>query len=332
MPSSPSLTANIVAEGMRAASQHPRYAHLVPEDAAQFYRVACDTLRKGNVLTPVINMFSPETRIEMLDAVAVKGLGLHYAMRKALVEQQTEKLIAENNITQVVVVGAGYDSLATRLHKRHRNVHCFEVDQPSMHQKKQEVFKQGQKKIPGQRKDLFCPNSNLTFVSADLAEQSLHDALSATLGYDPAKPTLFIAEGLTMYLPESANRKLFADMRKAAPEKSYVLFGALDEMDKHSAVADKLMQQHKEHYNWTMPYEKMPDFLTENGLKLTGAIPQKKLLAPEQSVYERMQMDGLAGENYYLAEIMPEKAEFTQPDIHAVEMQPPVPAKAQLKR
>ena len=94
-------------------------------------------------------------------------------------------------IVQVVIVGAGYDSRAWRL--AGEGVHFFEVDHPATQAEKRRRAPSG---------------AGPTFVACDLVAGDLASALCAG-GFRAEEATVFIVEGLTMYLPEADVRALF---------------------------------------------------------------------------------------------------------------------------
>jgi methyltransferase (TIGR00027 family) len=90
-------------------------------------------------------------------------------------------------IDQVVIVGAGYDDRALRF--RSPGVRFFELDQPAT---------QADKRRRVERLDA----GGLVFVAADFGRDSVADLLAAA-GHDRSRPTLFVCEGLVIYLEES---------------------------------------------------------------------------------------------------------------------------------
>ena len=103
----------------------------------------------------------------------------------------------DEGVDQVVIVGAGYDSRAWRLARP--GVRFFELDHP----------------LTQADKRARAPGAGPTFVSADLAVESGGGALVAA-GLDPARPSVFVLEGLTMYLTEDAVRRLLAGLASCA--------------------------------------------------------------------------------------------------------------------
>ena len=146
-----------------------------------------------------------------LDHPAVRALSLSYdeamrdvevvfnvrmmTIRTRFIDEALDRAIA-NGATQVVILGAGFDSHAYRCQKSLANVKVFEVDRPVT----QELKKQRVKEVLG------TPPSNLTYVPVDFQHDSLPDVLTRH-GYDRTQRTFFILEGVTMYLPEEAARE-----------------------------------------------------------------------------------------------------------------------------
>jgi methyltransferase (TIGR00027 family) len=112
---------------------------------------------------------------------------LHYIVRKRYLEDVARECLAEG-IRQVVVLGAGFDTLAWRLHHEYSEVCFIELDHPATQQAKKQIL----------QKHGYIPQ-NLRLLPLDLAQTSLQDSLLACPHYNPALPSLFIAEGLLMY-------------------------------------------------------------------------------------------------------------------------------------
>ena len=114
--------------------------------------------------------------------------------------------------SQVVILGAGYDSRAHRCEALQSGVRVFEVDHPATQQVKV-------KKI----RDLFGTlPPHVTYVSIDFDSQTLDDALAAC-GYDTRSKALFIWQGVTHYLtPEAVDRTLAYVAGRAAAGSSII--------------------------------------------------------------------------------------------------------------
>lgn len=103
----------------------------------------------------------------------------------------------DDGVQQVAVIGAGYDSRAWRLARP--GVRFFEVDHPAtQHDKRQRA-----------------PGGGPDYVAADLRVDRLSKSLPVA-GLDRTVPTVFVVEGLTMYLPEPVVTTVLSDLSSVA--------------------------------------------------------------------------------------------------------------------
>lgn len=107
-------------------------------------------------------------------------------------------------IDQFVILGAGFDTRAYRL-PDDAAVRVFEVDAPATQQVKREALDKA-----------GIDTSSVTFVSADFETDDLLATLTAA-GFDPDKPTLFLWEGVSMYLDRKAVETMFRTIAATAP-------------------------------------------------------------------------------------------------------------------
>jgi methyltransferase (TIGR00027 family) len=94
-----------------------------------------------------------------------------------------------DGLEQLVILGAGYDTRAYRIEGL-KNVRIFEVDQPATQNIKVEKIKEIFGSLP----------DHVTYVPVDIGVDELGQRLLES-GYDRSRKTLFILEGLSMYLP-----------------------------------------------------------------------------------------------------------------------------------
>ncbi|MEU0496916.1 class I SAM-dependent methyltransferase [Mycobacterium sp. NPDC006124] len=108
-------------------------------------------------------------------------------------------------VRQVVVVAAGLDSRAYRLPWPDGTV-IFELDQPKVLEFKREVM----------ARSGDAPRADRREVAVDLRDD--WPRALAVDGFDPTAPTAWIAEGLLIYLPATAQEQLFLGIdRLSAP-------------------------------------------------------------------------------------------------------------------
>jgi methyltransferase (TIGR00027 family) len=116
---------------------------------------------------------------------------------------------ADAGVRQVVILAAGLDSRAYRLSWPDETT-IFELDRPQVLDFKREVLAEQGAKANAERRE----------VAIDLREdwpQALRDS-----GFDAAKPSAWIAEGLLIYLPAGAEQQLFTGIDALATRASHV--------------------------------------------------------------------------------------------------------------
>jgi methyltransferase (TIGR00027 family) len=162
-----------------------------------------------------------------VDHPAVRALSLRYdeamkdievantvrmmTIRTRFIDEALERAILDG-ATQVVILGAGFDSHAYRCQELLGSVRVFEVDRPAT----QAVKKQRVNEVLG------GPPANLTYVAIDFQHEDLPHGLTRH-GYDSAQRPFFILEGVTMYLPEEAVRSTLRFVA-AHPAGSAIVF------------------------------------------------------------------------------------------------------------
>ncbi|HEX6461262.1 MAG TPA: SAM-dependent methyltransferase [Thermoleophilaceae bacterium] len=129
-------------------------------------------------------------------------------LRDQLLERTTffDRVVLDalaRGVDQVVIVGAGYDDRALRF--RSPGVRFFELDHPSTQADK--------------RKRLEGTDGGPAFAPVDLVRESVAGALAAA-GHSDARPTLFICEGVLVYLEPPDIVRMLAELASRAGDGS----------------------------------------------------------------------------------------------------------------
>jgi methyltransferase (TIGR00027 family) len=128
--------------------------------------------------------------------------------RTRFFDEQMRQAI-EQGATQVVILGAGYDTRALRLQRQ--GVRFFEVDHPAT-----QADKRGKLASLGLS---FSP----IFVAVDFTKDDLVVELQRA-GFSPAQKTFFLWEGVTMYLSEAETNHTLAALGTLAAPGSLLAF------------------------------------------------------------------------------------------------------------
>ncbi|MBO0790902.1 MAG: class I SAM-dependent methyltransferase [Ktedonobacteraceae bacterium] len=201
-----------------------------PESTRLFY----DPLVKDLVGTPIRVMMQLKSMrnlaIQQMDAITPGIYGVQIS-RTCFIDDAVRDALSRG-IEQVVILGAGLDTRPYRLAGM-EHARVFEVDLPSVQEaKKRKLYKHfGQ--LPQQ----------VTFLPIDFDTQSLEAVFSGT-SFDPARPAIFVWEGVTQYLSEEAVRRTLAFVGTSAPGSIIVFTYVLQSfVQRHSDIpgAEKMM-------------------------------------------------------------------------------------------
>jgi methyltransferase (TIGR00027 family) len=236
----PSSTAALIAAATVFLSRDPALDQYVPAGAAEI----C-----ARCLTPRQHLLTRARWLALAaERATIPGLMLHFMLRKRWIEQAVRGAVTRG-CRRVVVIGAGYDTLAARLAPVFPTVRFVEVDHPATQAVKRAA-------VPA------C--ANLEFIAADLARVALGQVLPRA-----NEPSVYVAEGLLMYLTGAD-----VDALLAATDGEFV-FTVMEPMPSgriafHNAtwLERALLALWKEPFTWGLPREALREFLVARGLRL----------------------------------------------------------------
>lgn len=263
-PQRASATAGLVARGVVLVSREPALAHLVPPLAAETSaRCIAATSPRGRRLVRTLESKWFRAAARLLERLVLPGITLHYVLRKRYLEEVARASI-QAGIRQVVVLGAGFDALALTLHLEFPEVLFCEIDHPATQRVKRAILK-------GQR----LPRENLRLVPADLSQQTLGSCLAACPEFDPEQSTLFVAEGLLMYLAPYEVESLFGGIRQCGGPGSRFAFTFLERQPDGrpgfraaSRGVGLWLHLQREPFRWGIDPRELTDFLVASGFRL----------------------------------------------------------------
>ena len=236
-------------------------------------------------------LLGPRERALIADQACVQALEQDYAtasnnlealgtavmmqVRTRFIEERLTEAILRG-ASQLVILGAGFDTRAHRLKELLRRARVFEVDHPSTQEyKKRRVREEG----------IETP-TNLAYVAVDFRHDRLADELAAA-GYDRSAVTFFVCEGVTMYLPEEVMEETFRYVGSQVDDSvivfDFVYKSIIDFMAKMSvdhlpdqakaAVARIRKLEAGEPWIFGIPNGNETDYLAQFGLRLRELLP-----------------------------------------------------------
>jgi methyltransferase (TIGR00027 family) len=137
------------------------------------------------------------------------GLVDHLALRTQAIDDALAAAV-DQGVSQLVILGAGLDARAHRL-RALGHVQVFEVDHPAS-------------QVVKERRASALPRvaRALTYVPVDFAKDDLRAAL-AHAGHVATRSTVWVSEGVTMYLPQVATVGTLGALRERSAEGSVLV-------------------------------------------------------------------------------------------------------------
>lgn len=216
-----------------------------------------------------IHFISQET-LKILNSSGAKVASKHYEnlfpglansirVRVRYFDDFVKKSITEG-IEQLVMLGAGYDTRAYRIEGL-KNVKVFELDHPNTQSFKTRKIREIFGSLP----------DHVMFIPVDFEKETPGKRL-LNEGYSPLKKTLFIMEGLIMYIPQEAVDETLSFIVENSGKGSSVIFdyyheSVVDgscELEAGKNIRNYTMQQ-GEPLQFGIEERKIEQFLTKRG-------------------------------------------------------------------
>ena len=203
-----SKSAMFVVTACAVTSKDPVYARSYNDPYAAWFAIAISD--QAAELLPTLN--DPVARAAFIEETEadVDGLVTHVVYRKPWITDRVRDAL-EGGVRQLVILGAGCDTLSLRLGEALTGVEVFELDQPPVIDFRRQVL--------GQHAAL---QENVHLLPIDFDHEDLGTLLSAN-GYDREKPTVIVAEAVIEYITREGAMALFASARDlGAPGSCFV--------------------------------------------------------------------------------------------------------------
>ncbi|MFC1739431.1 class I SAM-dependent methyltransferase [Planctomycetota bacterium] len=255
----PSRTAYKVALNILTLGAKPEMDEVLPTgivDATERLLIA-----SGAASATVVRWHRSPKMVSIYEAFdwMIPGQFEAFAHRKAFCEHQVRDGINAGT-TQILVLGAGYDTMGWRLAPNFPDVNFFEIDHPATTRLKAKGIKgMGQ-------------YDNLHLIPEDLSKRKLVDVLKSHKSWDEEAQAVIIAEGLLMYLPSSAVHDLFRQCASISGTGTRIAFtyigkGADGRPDagRWTGLLLWILKVNGEPWLWSIQPDRLSRVLKENG-------------------------------------------------------------------
>jgi methyltransferase (TIGR00027 family) len=239
-----SRTALLIAASLVLLERNPQYTGLVPGTSADFCSQVLEShSAQSRLFLKIVcqDWFRPIAK--WIERITIPGILLHYALRKKCIAELVRSALI-NGATQVVIIGAGFDPLSFELHQEFPSAQFLEIDHPATQRHKARFLS----RIGAER---------LHFVAMDLSATTFDSQALISTGFDPTQRSVWIAEGLLMYLTLDVVSLLMRTLKRLSAPGSRLVFTFMEKQsdgrirfDSQSKLVDWWLRRHGEPFVW----------------------------------------------------------------------------------
>jgi methyltransferase (TIGR00027 family) len=210
-------------------------------------------------------------------------------VRTRFIDELMERAV-RSGATQLVVLGAGFDTRAHRFSELLKDAMVIELDYGATQEYKKRRVEAALGGAP----------ANVVYAPIDFARESLGEVLHRT-GFQPGRKTYYICEGLSMYVPEEGMKETLRTIAAGSAPGSALLLeylnrGALELLRKYPTGMIKNAIDWGEPFVFGVPDGQDREFFLQAGLELGETL---KIGSPESVKRYAMCQDG----SYYGAHL-----------------------------
>jgi len=261
-----SSTALTVLQGILYTSEREKFKHLVSKEIIEACRAILLSTDEGKKRLKQLDSRVFKAFVPIIEKLMLPGITLHYVLRKKAIEEYVRDSISKG-FTQVVSLGAGFDSLAYRLSKEFDSVNFIEIDHSATQIHKREALV---------KEEL----SNLNLLSVDFAKENLKDKLKNFENFDKDRETIFISEGVLMYLPRESVEELFNSLKELVDSKMEFIFTFIEPMrenrDSYGILLNLYLKFKSENLFWSIKKDELSPFLKNLNYEMVELIDTDK--------------------------------------------------------
>jgi methyltransferase (TIGR00027 family) len=276
-----STTAKVIAASTILLASDKRTAELVAPGASPLCRSLMSGSRVDRWLAASAAHPFTRTIWRMVERFTLPGIIAHYWNRKRAIESRCRRAIADG-VERIVILGAGFDTLALRLCREMPAIEAIEIDHPATQAAKVRALANAAEEVP----------ENLRFISCDLAAE-----LFPTTLFDDGKHCMIIIEGVLMYLPPADVARLFDTLHSLAHALTRVAFTFMTRWPDggsgfrpKSWLIGRWLGWRGEPFMWSLEPAAMGDFLVAHGFSLTEMVLTRELA--EQAAQRGSTLEG----------------------------------------
>ena len=239
-----SRTALLIAASLVLLYHDPKRSRFVSKTAVDLCaHVLEDHSSQTRLFLKIVQQTWFQPIAKLVERITIPGILLHYALRKKCIRDLVRSALA-NGVTQVVVLGAGFDPLIFELQGEFPTALFWEIDHPATQRHKVRACSE-------------IGIERVHFVAVDLAAAGLEREALIKSDFDPDKRTFWIAEGLLMYFPADVVSSLMKTLSTLSAPGSEFAFTFMEKQgdgqlrfDSQTKLVDSWLRRRGEPFLW----------------------------------------------------------------------------------
>jgi methyltransferase (TIGR00027 family) len=250
-----SRTALLIAASLVLVNHDPKRSRLVSKTSAD---LCAQVLEKHSAQTRLFLKMVRQTWFrpvaKLIERITIPGILLHYALRKKCIGELVRSALA-NGVAQVVILGAGFDPLSSELQRAFPTALFWELDHPATQRHKARACSE-------------IGTEQVHFVAVDLSVAGLDREALISSGFDSAKRTFWIAEGLLMYFTADIVSSLMKRLSSLSAPGSQLAFTFMEKQrdghirfDSQTKLVEWWLRVRREPFLWGTSRSELAEFI-----------------------------------------------------------------------
>ena len=250
-----SRTALLIAASLVLVNHDPKRSRLVSKTSAD---LCAQVLEKHSAQTRLFLKMVRQTWFrpvaKLIERITIPGILLHYALRKKCIGELVRSALA-NGVAQVVTLGAGFDPLSSELQREFPTALFWELDHPATQRHKARACSE-------------IGTERVHFVAVDLSVAGLDREALISSGFDSAKRTFWIAEGLLMYFTADIVSSLMERLSSLSAPGSQLAFTFMEKQrdghirfDSQTKLVEWWLRVRREPFLWGTSRSELAEFI-----------------------------------------------------------------------
>ena len=250
-----SRTALLIAASLVLLHEDPKYSRLVSNASADLCsRVLEQHSSQTRLFLKIVQQTWFRPIAKLVERITIPGILLHYALRKQCIRELVRSGLAKE-VSQVVILGAGFDPLSSELQREFSTAQFWEIDHPATQRHKVRACSE-------------IGIERVHFVAVDLSATSLDRQALIKSEFDPAKRTFWIAEGLLMYFPADVVSSLMKTLSSLSAPGSEFAFTFMEKQGNgqlrfasQTKLVDSWLRRRSEPFLWGTTRDELAEFI-----------------------------------------------------------------------